>query len=166
MFWVKLQDLRPWMAQQYIFTSDDNNLAKYTYDDFFLLNMYKGDIYKTRNLQNKSMMQLYPNEEELKQAQDSIQSRLDSFEDKLWVPDRNEVIAKSKSKDSKETKAESDEDAAQSESEAKAAVKEEDEKKSSSRSSRSNKKPAKRSKTKETKVKSSNSATRSVRSRK
>ena len=165
MFWVKLQDLRPWMAQQYIFTSDDNNLAKYTYDDFFLLNMYKGDIYKTRNLQNKSMMQLYPNAEELKQAQDSIQSRLDSFEDKLWVPDRNEVIAKSKSKDSKEAKAESDEDAAQSESEAKAAVKEEEEKKSSSRSSRSNK-PAKRSKTKETKVKSSKSATRSVRSRK
>ena len=37
MFWVKLQDIRPWMAQQYIFTDDDNNLPKYTYDDFFLL---------------------------------------------------------------------------------------------------------------------------------
>ncbi|MBR5332728.1 MAG: gliding motility protein GldN [Muribaculaceae bacterium] len=162
MFWVKLQDIRPWMAQQYIFTSDDNNLAKYTYDDFFLLNMYKGDIYKTRNLQNKSMMQLYPNEEALKHAQDSIQSRLDTFEDKLWVPDRNEVIAKR----AKNEKVAAKDSTSQSTPEVKEVAKEEkDEKKSSSRSSRSNK-PAKRTSTKSTKVKSSSTATRSVRSRK
>ena len=165
MFWIKLQDIRPWMAQQYIFTSDDNNLAKYTYDDFFLLNMYKGDIYKTRNLQNKSMMQLYPNEEALKKAQDSIQSRLDTFEDKLWVPDREEIIAKR----AKDEKVEANDSTAKAEPDAKEVAKEEkDENKSASRSSRS-KKPAKRdSKVKQSKVKSSSSssAARSVRRRK
>ncbi len=164
MFWVKLQDLRPWLAQQYIFIDDDNNLPKYTYDDFFLLTMYKGDIYKTRNLQNKSMMQLYPDEASLKRAQDSIQTRLDSFENKLWVPDREEIIAK---REAAEAKAQVEEKGTEAKAETQPVVKEEkDEKKSSSRSSRS-KKPAKRSNVKDNKVKNnSNSATRSVRRRK
>lgn len=93
MFWVKLEALRPYLAQQAIFIDDDNNLAKYTYDDFFAMNMYDGAIYKTRNLQNKSMMQLYPDPDDLKRAQDSIQARLEGFDKKLWVPSREEVIA-------------------------------------------------------------------------
>ena len=55
--------------------------------------MYDGDIYKTRNLKNKSMVQQYPDPDALKRAQDSIQNRLDKFEEKLWVPTREEVIA-------------------------------------------------------------------------
>lgn len=93
MFWIKLSDLRPYLAQQQIFTDDDNNLPTCTYDDFFNLAMYKGDIYKTRNLRNRSMMQLYPDPDDMKRAQDSIQNRLDKFEDKLWVPDRETIIA-------------------------------------------------------------------------
>ena len=69
MFWVKFSDIRPWLAQQSIFTSDDNNMPTCTYDDFFNLTMYDGEIYKTRNLKNKSMMQLYPNEDDRKHAQ-------------------------------------------------------------------------------------------------
>ena len=93
MFWVKLSDLRPYLAAQTIFIDDDNNLPTCTYDDFFTLNLYDGDIYKTRNLKNKSMVQLYPDPHNLKKAQDSIQSTLNDFEKKLWVPSREEVIA-------------------------------------------------------------------------
>lgn len=93
MFWVKFSDLRPYLAAQTIFIDDDNNLPTCTYDDFFTLNMYDGDIYKTRNLKNKSMVQLYPDPDNLKKAQDSIQTALDNFEKKLWVPSREEVIA-------------------------------------------------------------------------
>ena len=60
MFWVKLNDIRPYMAQQYVFTDDDNNLARYSIDDFFKLNMYTGEIYKTKNLRNQSLRQMYP----------------------------------------------------------------------------------------------------------
>lgn len=87
MFWVKFDELRPFLSTQNIFTSDDNNLASCTYDDYFQLGLYKGDIYKTRNLRNKSLMQLYPDPEDLARAQDSIQHRLDTFGDKLWVED-------------------------------------------------------------------------------
>jgi len=93
MFWVKFADIRPYLAQQQIFVSDDNNLPTCTYDDFFNLTMYKGDIYKTRNLRNRSLMQQYPDPEDMARAQDSIQHRLDTFEDRLWVPDREEIIA-------------------------------------------------------------------------
>lgn len=93
MFWVKMEDLRPYLTQQYIFVDDDNNLPKYTYADYFSRNMYDGDIYKTRNLANKSMIQLYPDPDDRQRAQDSIQNRLEQFDKRLWVPSREEVIA-------------------------------------------------------------------------
>ena len=86
MFWVKLNDIRPYMAQQYVFTDDDNNLARYSIDDFFKLNMYSGEIYKTKNLRNQSLRQMFPEDEAYKHAQDSIEQRLRSFNQDLWVP--------------------------------------------------------------------------------
>ena len=100
MFWVKLEPLRPYLAQQDIFIDDDNNLTRFTYDDFFAMNLYNGEIYKTRNLANKSMMQLYPDPDDLKRAQDSIQSRLDSYDKNLWVPTREELQAAREKQDS------------------------------------------------------------------
>lgn len=93
MFWIKYADLRPYLANQTIFVDDDNNLPTCTYDDFFTLTLYDGDIYKTRNLKNRSLAQLHPDPDQLRHAQDSIQAALDSFENKLWVPSREEIIA-------------------------------------------------------------------------
>ena len=93
MFWVKFDALRPWLAQEYIFLSDDNNLPQYSLDDFFNMGMYDGEIYKTQNLRNLSMMQMYPDEDDLKAARDSIDRRLRSFCKDLWVPDRDEYLA-------------------------------------------------------------------------
>lgn len=93
MFWIKFSDLRPFLATQTIFVDDDNNLPTCTYDDFFTLTMYDGDIYKTRNLKNRSLAQIHPDPDALKHAQDSIQAHLDSFENKLWVPSREQVLA-------------------------------------------------------------------------
>lgn len=106
MFWIKMDDLRPYLSTQNIFTSDDNNLATCTYDDFFQLGLYEGDIYKTRNLRNKSMAQLYPDPDDLKHAQDSIQQRLDSFGKKLWVPSLDELAAMREAKEQAELEAE------------------------------------------------------------
>lgn len=102
MFWVKFGDLRPYLAQQQIFVSDDNNLPTCNYDDFFNLTMYNGEIYKTRNLKNQSLMQMYPDPDDLKHVQDSIQNYLANFENKLWVPDREEVLARREAEANKE----------------------------------------------------------------
>lgn len=178
MFWVKLSDLRPWMAQQQIFINDDNNLPSATYDDFFTLNMYKGDIYKTRNLKNKSMAQLYPDPDQRKAAMDSIQNRLTSYDRNLWVPDREEVIAsadKKKGKNNKKSTAkaaetdETDENAEitdNSDEQPEQAAEKQSSKRNTGRAKRSD--ASKKSKVKESKIKQNNSsnAVRSVRRRK
>ena len=106
MFWVLLNDIRPYMAQQYIFTDDDNNLARYSLDDFFKLNMYTGDIYKTKNLRNLSLQQLYPEEEAYKHAQDSIEQRLRSFNQDLWVPPLEVLQARAEAEEKARAEAE------------------------------------------------------------
>lgn len=90
MFWMRYEDLRPYLTDKLIFTDDDNNAPTSTFDDYFTLGLYDGEIYKTRNLRNKSMMELYPDPEERKRAQDSIDNRLASFERNIWVPDIND----------------------------------------------------------------------------
>ena len=171
MFWVKYSDLRPWLAQQTIFTSDENNLPQCTYDDFFTLNKYEGSIYKTRNLRNRSMMQMYPDPDDFKRAQDSIEHRLTAFDKNLWVPTREELQARADSLEALEE--------ARLANDTTLTISQRDEKKSTTkRSTRSSKRSSKKSsdkkekatkpkesKVKETKIKTSSSATRSVRRR-
>ncbi|MCM1505147.1 MAG: gliding motility protein GldN [Muribaculum sp.] len=154
MFWMRMDALRPYLTQQSIFVDDDNNLPQYNYDDFFQLALYEGDIYKTRNLRNRSMMQLYPDPDDLKRAQDSIQNYLTTYENKMWVPSREEIIA---AREERERAASGDTIAAR-----------EEKKTSSARRSSRAQKPAraKASKPKESKVSKQSSATRSVRRRK
>ena len=106
MFWVKLNDIRPYMARQYVFTDDDNNLARYSIDDFFKLNMYTGDIIKTKNLRNLSLKQMYPEEKAYKHAQDSIEQRLRSFNQDLWVPSLEVLQARAEAEEKARAEAE------------------------------------------------------------
>ncbi len=154
MFWMRMDALRPYLTQQSIFVDDDNNLPQYNYDDFFQLALYEGDIYKTRNLRNRSMMQLYPDPDDMKKAQDSIQNYLTNYEKKMWVPSREEIIA---AREERERAASGDTIAAR-----------EEKKTTTARRSSRAKKPAraKASKPKESKVSKQSSATRSVRRRK
>ena len=93
MFWVKFDALRPYLAQQFVFVSDDNNIPQYSLDDYFNLGLYDGEIYKTRNLRNLSMAQMFPDEDDLKRAQDSIDQHLKNYGKDLWVPSREEYLA-------------------------------------------------------------------------
>lgn len=159
MFWIKFSDLRPYLAAQTIFVDDDNNLPSCTYDDFFTLTMYDGEIYKTRNLKNKSMVQLYSDPDELKRAQDSIQARLDHFEDKLWVPSREEVLAARAKKEAIASGKETSEDVTVETASA-------EEPKNKRSTKRSEKKSAKKYKEPKSSSSSSSNAVRSVRNRK
>ena len=185
LFWVKLNDIRPYMAQQYVFTDDDNNLARYSLDDFFKLNMYTGDIYKTKNLRNMALKQMYPdNPEAYKHAQDSIEQRLRSFNQDLWVPSLEVLQARAEAEEKARAEAEGEleegeEGAEQVEGEAaaeeektvtrttKRGSKSKDTKKSSTSKSKSK---TKKTKIKERKPKTStqsvNTGVRSVRNRK
>ena len=182
---MKLNDIRPYLAQQYVFTDDDNNLPRYSLDDFFKLNMYTGDIIKTKNLRNMALKQMYSDPEALKHAQDSIEQRLQRFNKDLWVPPLEELQARAEAEEKARAAAEGEltegEEGAETEVES-AEPAEEKEKtvtrttKRGSKSKDSNKSTSKsKSKTKKTKIKERkpktstqtvNTGVRSVRNRK
>ena len=109
MFWVKYNDIRPYIARQYILASNENNIAQYNYDDYFKMRMYDGEIYKTQNLRNQSLMQMYPNDSIRKQAQDSIERQLKNFNENLWVPTPEELAKAKEAQEAKEAKDNGDE---------------------------------------------------------
>ena len=184
MFWVKLNDIRPYMAQQYVFTDDDNNLARYSIDDFFKLNMYSGEIYKTKNLRNQSLRQMFPEDEAYKHAQDSIEQRLRSFNQDLWVPPLEVLQARAEAEEKARAEAEgelTEDDEAAGCGDNVSAASDEEEKvtrttkrgaKSKSSATKAKEKKAKDKKTKikerkpKTKTQTVNTGVRSVRNRK
>jgi gliding motility associated protien GldN len=182
MFWVKLNDIRPYLAQQYIFTDDDNNLARYSLDDFFKLNMYTGEIYKTKNMRNLSLRDMFPEDVAYKNAQDSIEQRLRSFNQDLWVPSLDVLQARAEAEEKARAEAEGEltegeEGAEQVEGEAASESEEKTVTRTTKRGSKSKEATKKSSKVKQKKTKvkerkpktstqSVNTGVRSVRNRK
>lgn len=115
MFWIKYDDLRPYMAQQYILTNNENNVQNYTYDDYFKMRMFEGKIYKTTNLRNMSLMQLYDTAEKQDSARAGIEKQLQNFENSLWVKSPAPVEQASKDTDKKTTTASSGQNATEKE---------------------------------------------------
>ena len=85
MFWAKYEDIRPYVKNSFVMTSNINNAKTFTVDDFFRRRMYDGDIIMTENMMNLSMMELYPDPDTLKIEQQRIEDQLMSFNDSLWV---------------------------------------------------------------------------------
>jgi gliding motility associated protien GldN len=86
LFWLKYNDIRPYLSREMIMTSNYNNALTHTIDDYFHKNMYSGEIIKTVNMMGKSLAQEVGSDPEAqKQAQDSIENQLKSFDQKLWI---------------------------------------------------------------------------------
>lgn len=100
LFWVRTADVAPLLASISVMTDDDNNLERYTLQDFFAMGMYDGEIYKTKNMRNLSLAEMYPDPDDMKRAQDSIEHRLRTFGTDIWVPTREEALAQRAKADS------------------------------------------------------------------
>ena len=84
MFWVKYDDVKTYLSGQEVMTSNLNNAAKMSMDDFFSTNHYKGDIYMTTNMQNRSLQQYCATDSLLKREQNRIEKEITDFEDHIW----------------------------------------------------------------------------------
>lgn len=84
LFWVKYDDLAPFLTKQTIMTSNLNNAATMSMDDFFTKNMYKGKIYKTTNMLGKTLAQYCPTDSAMKKEQKRIEGELQAFEQNVW----------------------------------------------------------------------------------
>ena len=93
MFWVKYEDIRPYIKNNPIMTSNINNAKLYTMDDFFRRRMYDGEIIQTENLMNLPLAMLFETDEEIAEEQQRIENQLVSFNEALWIkPDTTTVV--------------------------------------------------------------------------
>jgi gliding motility associated protien GldN len=84
MFWVPYENIRPYITNTRIMTSNTNNAKTFTIDDYFRRRMFDGDIIKTENLMNLSLAEYYPDPDSLKIEQARIEAQLVEFERALY----------------------------------------------------------------------------------
>ena len=85
LFWVKYADLEPFLSRQTIMTSNVNNAAVMSLDDYFTLNKYDGKIYKTNNMLGKTLTQMVDGDPELLSAeQKRIEDELEAFRNNIF----------------------------------------------------------------------------------
>ena len=84
LFWVRYDDLAPYLAKQQIMTSNLNNAAVMSVDDYFVRNQYKGKIYKTNNMLGQTLAQYCHSDSALVKEQKRIEGELATFEKNLW----------------------------------------------------------------------------------
>lgn len=87
LFWVKYEDAAPYLAKLSLMGSSMNNAAMISADDYFTMGRYKGDIYKTTNLQDKILIQSDGTEEEIRAERQRIEGQLTGFQQHVWGRD-------------------------------------------------------------------------------
>ena len=73
MFWLPYENIRPYISNSYIMTSNMNNAMTFTMDDYFRRRMFEGDIIKTQNLMNLPLQAYCPTPDSLKNEQARIE---------------------------------------------------------------------------------------------
>lgn len=97
MFWLPYENIRPYIRNNYIMTSNTNNAKTFTVDDYFRRRMYEGEIVKTENLMNRSLVEYCPTPDSMKREQDRIEGQLVAFQQSLYLqPDTAQVTADTK----------------------------------------------------------------------
>ena len=84
LFWVKYDDLAPYLTRQQVMTSNLNNAVVMSIDDYFARNQYKGKIYKTNNLLGQPLSQYCTTDSAMAKEQKRIEAELVAFEKNIW----------------------------------------------------------------------------------
>ena len=88
MFWVKYDDIAPYLGQLMLMGSNVNNAATMSADDFFTLGVYQGDIYKTTNLQDRILVnEMETDADVTRREQQRIEREIIDFQDHMWGRD-------------------------------------------------------------------------------
>ena len=84
LFWVRYDDLVPFLSKQVVMTSNLNNAARMSMNDYFAKNAYRGKIYKTANMLGKTLAQYCPDEASMTREQQRIEREIKAFEEHIW----------------------------------------------------------------------------------
>ena len=84
LFWLRYDDIAPWLAKLPMMASNLNNVSNMTADDYFTMNRYDGKIYKTNNLQGKVLANYCETDSAMKKEQQHIEKQIVDFEEGVW----------------------------------------------------------------------------------
>lgn len=84
MFWVKYSDLEPFLNRQSIIIDDNNIAATVTMEDFFTLNKYNGNIYKTTNMLGRNLADYCKTDSAMVKEQRRIEAELEAFRKNIF----------------------------------------------------------------------------------
>ena len=84
LFWVKYDDIAPFLSKQMVMTSNLNNAATMSADDYFTMNMYEGKIYKTTNMLGQTLAQYCSTDSAMTAEQKKIEKELQDFEKHIF----------------------------------------------------------------------------------
>jgi gliding motility associated protien GldN len=85
MFWLKYEDIAPFLAKLELMASDYNNASVISADDYFATNQYVGKIYMTSNLRGQTID--VNDTASLNKAQKRIEKELTTLESHVWGTD-------------------------------------------------------------------------------
>ncbi|MBQ8968649.1 MAG: gliding motility protein GldN [Bacteroidaceae bacterium] len=83
LFWIKYDDVAPYLSRLPIMASNLNNVTNMTADDYFTMNHYDGKIYKTANMQGRVLAN-ETDTAKVKKEQQRIEQQLVDFEQNIW----------------------------------------------------------------------------------
>lgn len=84
LFWVRYDELRPYLAKQEALLSDKNNGARETMDDLFIKRRFGSYIFKESSTMNRNLLQYNSTAEEMHKEQERIKTSIINFEQDLW----------------------------------------------------------------------------------
>ena len=87
MFWVKMQDVAPYLGKLMLMGSSLNNAAMMSADDFFTMKCYKGDIYKAVNLQDRLLSNYCLDDSAMLKEQKRIEKQLTDVQEDVYGRD-------------------------------------------------------------------------------
>lgn len=84
LFWIKYDDVAPYLAKLPVMSSDQNNVTNMTAADYFNMNRYSGKIYMTNNMQGQTLKDYCKTDSAMTKEQARIEQELKDFEEHLW----------------------------------------------------------------------------------
>lgn len=87
MFWVDYNEAAPHLGKLMLMSSNLNNAAMMSADDYFTLGAYDGEIYKTTNLQDRILVGDFDNDTTVRKERRRIEREITDFQDHVWGHD-------------------------------------------------------------------------------
>ncbi len=83
LFWIAFDELRPYLAKQYIIPQTNDN-KRVTFDEFFAKKLYASYLLGESNMYDRMFLDYAKSEEEVKKEQQRVADELLNFEQDLW----------------------------------------------------------------------------------